>query len=222
VSWWENTAGNGTAWSRHLIKSGAPGARPVVAADLDHDGDLDVVSSPFGGIDLEWYKNINGDGLTWTTHTLDIDFGAYSLHVTDLDRDGDNDILGAGRNEDTVAWWENTNGNGSNFTRHDIDDDFFGTTSVFAADMDGDHDLDIIASSFDCNKFAWYEQPGSMPPPCSADVDGDLAVTISDLLELLAAWGFCPAPCPADVDESGFVNVTDLLNLLSAWGQCPS
>ena len=220
-TWWENTNGIGGTWSRHLIKFGAPGARPVFAADLDHDGDMDVVASPFGGIDLEWYENNNSDGLTWTTHALDPDFGAFSLFVTDLDRDGANDILGAGRGEDTIAWWDNVNGNGTSFVRNDIDTFMFNTTSINAADMDGDNDLDILGTSNDCDDFAWYEQPGSLPPLCTADVTGDDEVNVSDLLDLLAAWGFCTAPCPEDIDGSGTVNVTDLLGLLAGWGPCP-
>lgn len=221
ISWWENTDAIGGTWSRHLIKSGAGGARPVFAADLDHDGDMDVVSSPFGAIDLFWYENENGDGLTWTSHLLDADFGAFSLFVTDLDRDGNNDILGAGRGEDTLAWWDNVNGNGTSFVRNDIDTFMFNTTSINAADMDGDNDLDILGTSNDCDDFAWYEQPGSLPPLCTADVTGDDEVNVSDLLDLLAAWGFCTAPCPEDINGSGTVNVTDLLDLLAGWGPCP-
>ncbi len=54
--------------------------------------------------------------------------------------------------------------------------------------------------------------------PC-ADVDGDGAVGITDLLSLLAAWGSCPG-CPQDLDGDGTVGITDLLDLLAAWGPC--
>lgn len=56
---------------------------------------------------------------------------------------------------------------------------------------------------------------------CPADTDGNGVVTVSDLLELLSAWGACPVPCPSDHNRDGFVNVTDLLKLLSNWGTCP-
>jgi hypothetical protein len=48
----------------------------------------------------------------------------------------------------------------------------------------------------------------------SPDVDGDGAVTVTDLVRLLAAWGPCKA-CPEDVDGSGDVGVGDLLALLA-------
>ena len=53
-----------------------------------------------------------------------------------------------------------------------------------------------------------------------ADLDEDGVVGITDLLELLAAWGPCPpkGPCPADLDCDGEVGITDFLLLLSLWG----
>jgi len=56
---------------------------------------------------------------------------------------------------------------------------------------------------------------------CYADLDGDRLVGITDLLQLLAAWGPCGALCIADIDANGDVGITDLLTLLAAWGPCP-
>jgi hypothetical protein len=58
-----------------------------------------------------------------------------------------------------------------------------------------------------------------MPGPCPADLDGDGAVNVGDLLQLLAEWG--SAGGPADLDGDGVVNVGDLLVLLGDWGACP-
>ena len=56
---------------------------------------------------------------------------------------------------------------------------------------------------------------------CPADTNDSGTVNVTDLLELLAAWGTCPAPCPPDINDDGSVNVTDLLAMLAAWGVCP-
>jgi hypothetical protein len=50
------------------------------------------------------------------------------------------------------------------------------------------------------------------------DLDGDGSVGITDLLELIGAWGACGAPCPADLDGSGTVGIADLLAMLGNWG----
>lgn len=48
--------------------------------------------------------------------------------------------------------------------------------------------------------------------PVVGDVDGDRAVTVSDLLGVLGAWGPCPppGPCAPDVDGSGSIDFDDL------------
>lgn len=55
--------------------------------------------------------------------------------------------------------------------------------------------------------------------PCLADLDYSGAISVEDLLALLAAWGYCG---DADLDSSGTVDVADLLALLGAWGPCTS
>jgi hypothetical protein len=50
------------------------------------------------------------------------------------------------------------------------------------------------------------------------DVTGDGAVGITDLLELLEAWGACPGCCVADLDVDLEVGILDLLTLLGNWG----
>ena len=55
---------------------------------------------------------------------------------------------------------------------------------------------------------------------CPWDLDGGGSVGLSDLLELLAAWG-PNAGHPADFDGNGTVGLSDLLELLANWGPCP-
>jgi hypothetical protein len=57
---------------------------------------------------------------------------------------------------------------------------------------------------------------------CSADLDGDGAVSTIDLTILLVEWGPCGAGCAADLDGNGVVSTEDLLMLLEAWGPCPT
>ena len=53
------------------------------------------------------------------------------------------------------------------------------------------------------------------------DVNEDGCVNVTDLLQLLGAWGDMQSGPPwadEDINEDGVVNVTDLLQLLGAWG----
>lgn len=78
-------------------------------------------------------------------------------------------------------------------------------------------DGDTIAINSPTN---FNDETGSVVVPCNpADFDLDGAVTVDDLLSLLAAWGPC-SDCQQDIDNDGAVGVTDLLQLIAHWGSC--
>jgi len=49
-----------------------------------------------------------------------------------------------------------------------------------------------------------------------SDINGDGIVNVSDLLEVISAWGTCNG-CPADINSDGMVNVTDVLAVIGNW-----
>ncbi|MEE2912968.1 MAG: hypothetical protein VX436_04095 [Planctomycetota bacterium] len=53
---------------------------------------------------------------------------------------------------------------------------------------------------------------------CPADVDGNGAVDVSDILALVGAWG--SSDSDADIDGDGTVNVSDILLAVGSWGPC--
>jgi hypothetical protein len=55
-------------------------------------------------------------------------------------------------------------------------------------------------------------------PSCTEDVNDDGVVDVSDILEVVGAWG--DSGGPSDINEDGIVNVTDLLAVVDAWGTC--
>jgi hypothetical protein len=55
------------------------------------------------------------------------------------------------------------------------------------------------------------------PPGSPADVNGDGAVDVEDLVSVVLAWGPC-AGCAADVNDDGVVDVQDLVAVVLAWG----
>ncbi len=183
IAWYENTAGSGLDWSKHVI-SGSSGAASVVAADVDGDEDVDIVSAGYESV--TWYENTAGNGLTWSEHVIGADVfasGASSVLAEDMDGDGNADVVLADNFHDTVAWYENTAGSGLAWTKHVISTTADGATSVFAADMDGDGDLDALSASVDNDTIAWYRNGDGTGDACDncrfvhnpdqADLDGD-------------------------------------------------
>jgi hypothetical protein len=60
---------------------------------------------------------------------------------------------------------------------------------------------------------------GRTLPDCPGDLDGNGAVDVQDLVDLILSWGPC-AGCAADLDGDDAVGVTDLVALILAWGPC--
>jgi hypothetical protein len=55
---------------------------------------------------------------------------------------------------------------------------------------------------------------------CPADLDGSGQVDVSDLIQVILAWG-AVGETPADLNADGLVDVADLVEVIAAWGTCP-
>ncbi|PEN04630.1 hypothetical protein CRI93_14825 [Longimonas halophila] len=165
--------GDGSAWTETEITTEADRAYDVYAADIDGDGDQDVLSASEGDDTIAWYRNGNatsngvtngnGDGSMWTEIEIavKVDF-ARGVHAADIDGDGDQDALSASNGDDTIAFHRNGdatsgNGDGSTWTETEITTKANGAVSVYAADLDGDGDEDVLSASQTDDTIAWYE-----------------------------------------------------------------
>ena len=60
VVWHENVDGKGTFGNEQTITTSVAGAQSAYAADLDNDGDMDVLSASSDDDKIAWYENIAG------------------------------------------------------------------------------------------------------------------------------------------------------------------
>jgi hypothetical protein len=143
---------------QQIITTGALNARSVYSADIDGDGDMDVLSASEGDEKIAWYENTDGFGnfgiQQIITESLE---DAIDVYAADLDGDGDMDVLAAAKQDDRIVWYENLDGLGTFGTQQIITTLTDGANSVYAIDIDGDEDIDVLSSSFNDNKIAWYE-----------------------------------------------------------------
>jgi hypothetical protein len=156
VAWYENTAGNGSAWVAHTLAT-VLGAIGVSTADVDGDGDLDVLSASYGSASGTWHENASGNGSVWITHTISTQLnGVNGLAAADLDGDGDLDALSNLSGDDQIAWHENTSGNGTTWVQRTLAAGNI-TRWVAAADLDRDGDADALWVSQGDDQVAWHD-----------------------------------------------------------------
>ncbi|MGY6648172.1 Ig-like domain-containing protein [Wenyingzhuangia sp. IMCC45574] len=160
IAWYKND-GSGNFGAQQIIGSGVTedGASSVFAADLDGDGDLDVLTTAGIGDTVSWYVNEGAGNFGAQQVISNLTNGAFSVYAADMDNDGDLDVLSASSSDDKIAWYEN-DGNGNFGAQQVITTLTDGARKVYAADLDGDGDLDVLSGSLNDDKIAWYENDG--------------------------------------------------------------
>ncbi|EPR70754.1 hypothetical protein ADIWIN_3401 [Winogradskyella psychrotolerans RS-3] len=156
IVWFKNLDGLGNFGPEILISNSASGVNKIISADIDNDGDLDVLSSSFDDDDIAWYENTDGLGSFGNEQLIDsyADY-AKGVEVSDIDNDGDLDVLSISLS-DHVVWYENIN-NGSSFSAGTV----INSTSrneLHISDIDGDGDEDIFSSTN--TSVVWQENLG--------------------------------------------------------------
>ena len=156
IAWFENLDGAGNFGEPHVIEDDFfDQIYIVVAADLDGDGDIDVLASARHTGEIVWYENLDGEGNFSAGKIIDIIPKTKSVIAADVDWDGNLDIIGVSDNHG-LFWFKNLDGNG-NFSEQKIIDGQIFSRSVVAVDFDGDGDLDILISGTGNYRISWYE-----------------------------------------------------------------
>ena len=167
--------------SQTTISTAAAGAKSVQAADVDGDGDMDLLSASRYDNKIAWYENNGSQNFSPHTISTSAD-GPYDALGADVDGDGDMDVVSVSVNDNKIAWYEN---NGSqNFTPHTISTDAYGALSVAVGDVDGDGDLDVLSASYFDDKIAWYENNGNQnftPHTITTAAAGATSVQVADV-----------------------------------------
>jgi Aldos-2-ulose dehydratase, beta-propeller domain/FG-GAP-like repeat/FG-GAP repeat len=93
---------------RHVIDSSFKNGHALVCADLDGDGNDEIVAGYRGpGTSLFIYHAKDKNGIDWERETLDTEMATSCLAIADVNDDGRPDIVAVGSSTANVKWYEN-------------------------------------------------------------------------------------------------------------------
>ncbi len=147
---------------KQIIATDLGTTRMVVTADINGDGDQDVIVSSESQDSVFWFENLNGEGLFSTAHIISNSISnPYYIGVGYINNN-DNyiDVLAVDQFGDKVVWYKNTDGEGTFSPAMIITTSQDFPKQAKCSDIDGDGDNDIIICSKLDNTIAWYENMG--------------------------------------------------------------
>ncbi|MDF3025721.1 MAG: repeat domain in Vibrio, Colwellia, Bradyrhizobium and Shewanella [Fluviicola sp.] len=156
IAWYKNTGGQFAP--QQVITTAVTGVENITAADFDNDGDIDIAAAFLSINRFVWFENLGG--ATFSSIKFISALNAISdpkyISTADMDGDGIKDVIGF-CNAAQVLWYKK---NGANWTSKivGIDGDI---SSIAIADMDNDHDNDVVVSIFGNGAISWFENPGN-------------------------------------------------------------
>lgn len=198
VVWYENRgSANTVSWEKHYIDDKSLCPAHGNPADMDGDGDLDVVMAlgfyfrpdsddPHASHKREdnqvvWYEN---DGTpsagVWKKHIIQVGFeDAFEAVAGDLDGDGDLDVVATSWwNPGRVAWFENQGDARGKWTKHILKDNWRSVNQVIIAEDDSPEEDDSQPAKPDpithvaVDKLTMHDQDALKPALDDADQRG--------------------------------------------------
>lgn len=150
------------SWTSNLVVSNLNRCHTIQAADMDKDGDIDLVlaqmhTSPEKEIMV--YKNLDGDATLWEKQVIGTS-GVHNAVVADIGNDGDFDIFGSNwTGNPPLHLWENVLSPIDEWQYTEITSNHRRTFGLTFGKVNSDDYADIVSGRF------WYRNPGDLSIP---------------------------------------------------------
>ncbi|MCB0401072.1 MAG: VCBS repeat-containing protein [Flavobacteriales bacterium] len=145
IAWFENLGNGLFDTTKNIIPSNLYTVHSIHAADIDNDGDFDILSASYTDDKIDLFENLGSGSFNTQTTISTIMDGANIVSTSDLDNDGDADIIASAYNGAEIVWFENL-GSGLIDTTKNVIASPYGASAIFTVDINVDGNIDILAS----------------------------------------------------------------------------
>ncbi|MCK4412026.1 MAG: VCBS repeat-containing protein [Candidatus Eisenbacteria sp.] len=178
-------------FAEYPIDGSFQGISCVYIADLDLDGDMDIVGgsewTPWSSsIGIAWWRNEGGSPPTWTRFAVDASFrNVMSVEVAFIDKDLFPDIVATSWDFHQIAWFSHTGDPTSTWTKAAIESSFINAHDAECYDIDDDGHVDVVGINSTPGGIMVCYQTGADPPlwttqDVTSAFDGGKSVDILD------------------------------------------
>jgi len=154
IIWLENDGSEN--FTGRIIDNSVSNVYDFHSADIDNDGDKDLLAAHYSKDRIVWYENLGGK--SFKRHTIHEETWATSVYATDIDNDGDMDVVSSFTGGDLIAWHEN-DGSG-HFTMHEIYTESGWHWNIYSTDINGDGNKDVLSATRKNGEINWYKNDG--------------------------------------------------------------
>lgn len=204
IAWYKNMTGT-TFGSEQIISTNAESVWDIASIDLNNNGTKDILAATYKNGDISLYKNTNNLGsFSAPTRISYYVLFPNNVDVGDIDGDGIKDILSSSNGDNKLAWYKNVSGTGT-FTQPQqiISNMTTQARNGYLRDMDGDGDLDVVATYFfddtiDVYKILWFKNDGNGV----FTTENTIYTGTADLYYIT----------PVDIDSDGDIDIVAVLN----------
>jgi hypothetical protein len=169
---------------------GTIGADSVAAADINNDGNIDLIAAGPGGFTV---LTNNGNGFFVTNYTVLVSNELRSIQAVDVNGDGKPDVVAVSYSNSVVVWTNNGSGIlGSNATYTVASYPYW----VVSSDMNGDGKPDLICASIAAVSVLTNDGSGNFALAASPQVGGAVE----------------PALAAADLNNDGHMDLISVTN----------
>ncbi len=180
-------------FQEHPIDDEANGAHSISITDIDGDTDPDIVAATRFGNELLLYTKTSLDPapVVFADRTLSANLmGARKCLAVDINNTGRPDVITTSSDDNKVAWFPNQGGPMPDFVEIPVSLIIPEAWGLDSGDLDGDDDVDVLATAVGNSHITWFENMGGFAP------EWELRTITTTALGAIAV-------CVDDIDDDG-------------------